>query len=77
MKLLNFCKNKLVRKVLKNTFPVMKKIETPDLKLFGFLKFESRAPKTNNRMADQNTEKTIADENIEIKLWPLKGSTSI
>ena len=42
------------------------KIETSDLKLFEFLKFESRAPKTNKRMADENTEKTITEKHLKL-----------
>jgi hypothetical protein len=42
------------------------KIETSDLKLFEFLKFGSRAPKTNKRMADENTEKTIAEKHLKL-----------
>jgi len=42
------------------------KITTYDLKLFEFLKFESRAPKTNKRMADQDTEKTITEKHLKL-----------
>ena len=67
MKLLDFVKISLTLKSF-GCCPANEKIKTSDLKLFEFLKFESRAPKTNKRMADENTEKTISRETFEIKL---------
>ena len=43
-----------------------KKIKTSDLKLFEFLKFESRRPKTNKRTADESTEKTIVEKHLKL-----------
>jgi len=47
------------------------KIKTLDLKLFEFLKFKSRRPKTNCRAADENTEKTILEKHAD-KKWGFK-----
>jgi hypothetical protein len=42
------------------------KIKTSDLKLFEFLKFGSRRPKSNKRMAGADTEKTIAEKHLKL-----------
>ena len=47
------------------------KIKADDLKLFEFLKFESRKPKTNCRVADENTEKIILEKQAD-KKWGFK-----
>lgn len=46
------------------------KIKTAELELFEFLKLESRAPKTNKRMADENSEKTIASKHGDLNYGP-------
>ena len=59
--IISLCKNQSDSKILW-LLSGNEKIEASDLKLFEFLKFESRRPNTNKRMADENTQKTIAEK---------------
>jgi hypothetical protein len=63
--IIKLCKNQSVPKVLW-LLSANEKIETSGLKLFEFLKFESRRPKSNKRTADENTEKTIVEKHLKL-----------
>lgn len=63
--IIKLCKNQPDSKVFW-LLSANKKIKTSDLKLFEFLKFESRRPKSNKRSADQSTEKTIAEKHLKL-----------
>jgi hypothetical protein len=63
--IVKLCKNQSVPKVLW-LLSGNEKITTDDLKLFEFLKFESRRPKSNKRTADENTEKIIKDKHADL-----------
>ena len=63
--IIKLCKQQTAAEVL-SLLSGNEKIATDDLKLFEFLKFESRAPKTNKRMADENTEKIITEKHLKL-----------
>jgi hypothetical protein len=63
--IIGLCKNQSDSKVLW-LLSGNKKIKTSDLKLFDFLKFKSRRPNSNKRMADENAEKTIAEKHLKL-----------
>ena len=63
--IIKFCRQQTCPKVL-SLLSGNGKIETSDLKLFEFLKFGSRKPKGNKRMADTDTEKTITEKHLKL-----------
>src|SRR6202142_1610938 len=63
--IIKLCKNQPDSKVLW-LLSGNEKIKTSDLKLFEFLKFESRRPKGNKRMADADSEKTIVEKHLKL-----------
>ena len=63
--IVKLCKQQTAAEVL-SLLSGNEKITTDDLKLFNFLKFESRAPKSNKRMADEITEKTITEKHLKL-----------
>lgn len=64
-KIIGLCKNQSNHKALW-LLSCNKKVQTSDLKLFEFLKFGSRRPKSNKRMADQDTEKIILEKHSDL-----------
>jgi len=63
--IIKFCKQQICPEVL-SLLSGNGKITTHDLKLFDFLKFESRRPRSNKRMADDNTQKTIVEKHLKL-----------
>lgn len=64
-KIIKLCRQQACPDALRLLFS-KEKITTDDLKLFVFLKFESRRPNTNCRMADIQTEKVILDKHADL-----------
>lgn len=68
--IIKLCKKQTNPKVL-NLLCYRAKINSTDLQLFEFLKFESRKPKSNCRMADEESAKIILKQQAD-KKWGFK-----